>query len=62
MQGEGPGEGGAGASPPSPPKTRIVVLGTGWAAVAFLKNLDPKSFGPDGPYDLTVISPRSYFL
>jgi hypothetical protein len=33
----------AGAAPKR--KTRVVVLGTGWGAVSFLKNLDPKSFG-----------------
>lgn len=26
-------------------KTRIVVLGSGWGAMSFLKSLDPKSFG-----------------
>ncbi len=31
--------------PAKPTKTRVVVLGSGWAAVSFLKNLDPKMFG-----------------
>ncbi|GAA0152431.1 oxidoreductase [Lithospermum erythrorhizon] len=36
-------------------KKRIVVLGTGWAATSFLKNLK------DPSYDVQVISPRNYF-
>lgn len=36
-------------------KKRIVVLGTGWAGVSFLKNLDVSS------YDVQVVSPRNYF-
>ncbi|KAK7302690.1 hypothetical protein RJT34_13585 [Clitoria ternatea] len=36
-------------------KKKVVVLGTGWAATSFLKNLnDPK-------YDVQVVSPRNYF-
>lgn len=37
-------------------KQRIVVLGTGWGATAFLKNVDTDL------YDVTVVSPRNYFL
>eukprot|EP00571_Detonula_confervacea_P000047 CAMPEP_0172322936 /NCGR_PEP_ID=MMETSP1058-20130122/47351_1 /TAXON_ID=83371 /ORGANISM="Detonula confervacea, Strain CCMP 353" /LENGTH=597 /DNA_ID=CAMNT_0013038809 /DNA_START=87 /DNA_END=1880 /DNA_ORIENTATION=+ len=45
---------------PSPlsntPKEQIVVLGTGWGAAAFLKNIDTDK------HDVTVISPRNYFV
>ena len=45
---------------PSPlsdtPKETIVVLGTGWGAAAFLKNIDTDK------YDVTVVSPRNYFV
>lgn len=37
-------------------KRRLVVLGTGWAAVSLLSNLKP------GLYDVTVVSPRNYHL
>jgi len=37
-------------------KENIVVLGTGWGAAAFLKNIDTDK------YDVTVISPRNYFV
>ena len=37
-------------------KERIVVLGTGWGAASFLKDIDTTR------YDVTVISPRNYFL
>lgn len=36
-------------------KKRVVVLGTGWAGISFLKNLKNPS------YDVQVISPRNYF-
>ncbi|OVA20214.1 Pyridine nucleotide-disulfide oxidoreductase [Macleaya cordata] len=36
-------------------KKRVVVLGTGWAGISFLKNLDISS------YDVQVVSPRNYF-
>lgn len=36
-------------------KKRVVVLGTGWAATSFLKNMKNSS------YDVQVISPRNYF-
>ena len=37
-------------------KEKLVVLGTGWGAAAFLKNIDTNK------YDVTVISPRNYFV
>lgn len=37
-------------------KERIVVLGTGWGAAAFLSDIDASK------YDVTVVSPRNYFL
>lgn len=37
-------------------KERIVILGTGWGAAALLKEIDVEKF------DVTVISPRNYFL
>mmetsp|Transcript_39424 Transcript_39424/g.80877 ORF Transcript_39424/g.80877 Transcript_39424/m.80877 type:complete len:637 (+) Transcript_39424:94-2004(+) len=39
-----------------PEKEKIVVLGTGWGAAAFLKDVDMSK------YDVTVISPRNFFL
>ena len=38
------------------PREKILVLGTGWGGHAFLKTVDATQ------YDITVISPRSYFL
>lgn len=38
------------------PKEKLVVLGTGWGSAAFLKNIDTNKF------DVTVISPRNYFV
>ena len=37
-------------------KHRVVVIGSGWAAHAFIKSLDATS------YDVTLVSPRNYFL
>lgn len=37
-------------------KERIVILGTGWGAAAFLKEIDTTKF------DVTIISPRNFFL
>mmetsp|Transcript_5256 Transcript_5256/g.6987 ORF Transcript_5256/g.6987 Transcript_5256/m.6987 type:complete len:664 (-) Transcript_5256:119-2110(-) len=37
-------------------KEKIVVLGTGWGAAAFLKDIDMSL------YDVTVVSPRNFFL
>lgn len=36
-------------------KKKVVVLGTGWAGVSFLKNLKNPS------YDVHVVSPHNYF-
>ncbi|XP_051135852.1 external alternative NAD(P)H-ubiquinone oxidoreductase B1, mitochondrial-like [Andrographis paniculata] len=36
-------------------KQRVLVLGTGWAATSFLKDLDIST------YDVQVVSPRNYF-
>lgn len=44
-------------NPKVPGRTRLVVVGTGWASVSFLQNLNPKD-----DVDITVISPRPYFL
>jgi NADH:ubiquinone reductase (non-electrogenic) len=43
-------------------KTRILVLGSGWGAVSFVKRLDPALFGDEGAYELIVASPRDYFV
>lgn len=37
-------------------KKKLVVLGTGWAGMSFLKNLDASL------YDVQVVSPRNYFV
>ncbi|KXN67665.1 alternative NADH-dehydrogenase [Conidiobolus coronatus NRRL 28638] len=37
-------------------KKKIVILGTGWASTSFLKAIDSSD------YDITVVSPRNYFL
>eukprot|EP00316_Scyphosphaera_apsteinii_P023033 CAMPEP_0119339852 /NCGR_PEP_ID=MMETSP1333-20130426/99202_1 /TAXON_ID=418940 /ORGANISM="Scyphosphaera apsteinii, Strain RCC1455" /LENGTH=586 /DNA_ID=CAMNT_0007351471 /DNA_START=92 /DNA_END=1852 /DNA_ORIENTATION=+ len=37
-------------------KEKIVVLGSGWAAVKFVQNIDTSRF------DVTVVSPRNFFL
>ncbi|KAL7482996.1 hypothetical protein ACHAW6_008646 [Cyclotella cf. meneghiniana] len=42
--------------PPTGTKERLLVLGTGWGAAAFLKNIDCQK------YDVTVVSPRNYFV
>eukprot|EP00887_Chlorella_sp_A99_P003956 scaffold11.g3956.t1 len=61
---------GGAAAAPAPArlarKPRIVVLGSGWGAVSFIKNAGPEAFGreswaADGAYELVVISPRNYF-
>ncbi|KMT02111.1 hypothetical protein BVRB_9g207550 [Beta vulgaris subsp. vulgaris] len=38
-----------------PKKKKMVVLGTGWAGISFIKDLDPSI------YDVKVVSPRNYF-
>lgn len=48
--------GGENASFNSQKREKVVVLGTGWGAAAFLKGIDTSL------YDVTVISPRNYFL
>ncbi|CDJ40403.1 pyridine nucleotide-disulphide oxidoreductase, putative [Eimeria tenella] len=45
----------AAAAAGTPRREHVVVLGTGWAAVSFVRNLDPNKF------EVTVISPRNYF-
>jgi len=37
-------------------KEKVVVLGTGWASVKFLQNIDTSRF------DVTIVSPRNFFL
>jgi NADH dehydrogenase FAD-containing subunit len=37
-------------------RERVVILGTGWGAASYLKDID------NDLYDVTVISPRNYFL
>ncbi|KAL3145311.1 hypothetical protein ABBQ38_001571 [Trebouxia sp. C0009 RCD-2024] len=49
-------------TPTGLPRTRIVVLGSGWGAISLLRNLDPKLTSAAGPYDVTLVSPRNYFL
>ena len=41
---------------PPPSREKLLVLGSGWGAVACLKEIDPTL------YDVSVISPRNYFL
>jgi NADH dehydrogenase FAD-containing subunit len=41
---------------PNKPRKRVVILGSGWGAVSALKEIDKRY------YDVTVISPRNYFL
>mmetsp|Transcript_75121 Transcript_75121/g.210749 ORF Transcript_75121/g.210749 Transcript_75121/m.210749 type:complete len:504 (+) Transcript_75121:83-1594(+) len=38
------------------PKKKVVVLGSGWGAMSFVRKLDPLE------YDVTVISPRPFFF
>ncbi len=42
--------------PKSGKKEKVVVLGTGWGAASFVKDIDTDL------YDVTVVSPRNYFL
>ncbi|CCE62629.1 hypothetical protein TPHA_0C04800 [Tetrapisispora phaffii CBS 4417] len=37
-------------------KKSVVILGSGWGAISFLKNIDATK------YDVSIISPRNYFL
>jgi NADH:ubiquinone reductase (non-electrogenic) len=43
-------------SPGSSAKKKVVILGTGWGGISFLKNLDSTK------YDVQVVSPRNYFV
>jgi len=42
--------------PFDPSKETVAVLGSGWGAVSFLKNIDSSQ------YNIVVVSPRNYFL
>ena len=42
--------------PNGQPKKSIVILGSGWGAVSLLKNIDTSL------YNVSVVSPRNYFL
>ena len=42
--------------PPRTNKPRVLVLGSGWGAIAFIQKLDPNY------YDAALVSPRNYFL
>ena len=44
---------------PKSDKPRIVVLGSGWGAISFMKALDKKTASK---YDVVLLSPRNYFL
>lgn len=41
---------------PDKKRKKVLVLGTGWAAMSFLKNLDSSL------YDVQVVSPRNFFV
>lgn len=43
-------------SPDVSARKKVVILGTGWGGMSFLKNLDPTK------YDVRVVSPRNYFV
>jgi NADH:ubiquinone reductase (non-electrogenic) len=45
-----------GSSPSIKNKSKVVVLGSGWGAISFIQQLDKDKF------DITVVSPRSYFF
>ncbi|ELR12509.1 pyridine nucleotidedisulfide oxidoreductase domain containing protein, partial [Acanthamoeba castellanii str. Neff] len=45
-----------GADKPMRTKKRVVILGSGWAAVGVLRELDNEA------YEVVVVSPRNYFL
>jgi NADH:ubiquinone reductase (non-electrogenic) len=44
---------------PKTAKPRVVVLGSGWGAISFMKAL-PKNISEN--YDIVLVSPRNYFL
>jgi hypothetical protein len=37
-------------------KEKVVILGAGWGSASFLKGIDTQR------YDVTIISPRNYFI
>ena len=41
---------------PNEKKKKVVILGSGWGAMSVLNHLNP------GQFDITVVSPRNYFL
>jgi len=41
---------------PAESRKRVVVLGSGWGALSFVRKLDPMEF------DVTIVAPRSYFF
>eukprot|EP00299_Pterocystis_sp_00344_P012896 c6254_g1_i1.p1 GENE.c6254_g1_i1~~c6254_g1_i1.p1 ORF type:complete len:563 (+),score=147.81 c6254_g1_i1:33-1721(+) len=45
-----------GILPGDPSRPKLVVLGTGWSALSFLRNIDTTK------YDVVCVSPRNYFL
>ena len=38
------------------PKKKVVILGSGWGALSVINHITP------GQFDVTVVSPRNYFL
>ncbi|KAL3146637.1 tubulin alpha 1 [Trebouxia sp. C0010 RCD-2024] len=46
-------------APQSLQKPRIVILGSGWGAMSFIKGMSKKD---SQKYDITLVSPRNYFL
>lgn len=43
-----------------PNRVKVLLLGSGWAAIPFLKHLNPEVAHTN--YDVTMVSPRNYFL
>lgn len=41
---------------PAQSRKKVVVLGTGWGALSFVRKLDPMEF------DITIVAPRNYFF
>lgn len=41
---------------PNEPRKKVVILGSGWGAMSALSHLNP------GQFDVTIVSPRNYFL
>ena len=41
---------------PDEPKKKVVIVGSGWGAMSVLSHLNP------GQFDITIVSPRNYFL